>query len=371
MKRSLILVVVAACSSDGSSDVVGPFTGTTHRYVVDKLTLLQSDARYELGDDLDGDGMIDNQLGTIISALSMTHDTSTHAADMIAAGSLASSVLVEADSLGSDDSVGVRYFGADGDPATVAGGRIHNGTFVSNRTRETHVPGAAKVRLPIFADADPVAMSLEGVEIDFMSDGAGGLEAIVRGGIPIEEARSAAYAGIAQMMTTNPTAHLPFARVLDTDHDGVITMAEIADNSLVTAFIRTDLHATMRLSAGFAVHLSPCDAGPCTTQPPADPCHDRARDGTETDLDCGGSCAKCAAGASCSVPADCQTGGCDNGHCRAPSCTDGLRDGFESDVDCGFVGCAACQLGKTCATGNDCVSGNCVSNLGSTGTCGS
>ncbi|MDB4956336.1 MAG: hypothetical protein JWO36_3905 [Myxococcales bacterium] len=372
MKRFLTLALVAGCSSsNGSSDVVGPFTGTPHRYVVDRITLLQSDVQTELGDDLDGNGTIDNQLGTIISALAMTHDTSTHAADMIAAGSLASSVEVDANSLGNDDLVGVRFFGADTDAATAVGGRIHAGTFVSNRTRETQAPGAATVRLPIFADADPLPLSLEGVEIDFGSDGTGGLDAIIRGGIPVADAQAMAYAGIAQMMKTNPAAHLPFARILDADHDGTITTTELQDNTLVTAFIRTDLHATMRVSVGFFVHLSPCASGRCTTTPPADACHDRLRDGNETDVDCGGSCLPCAAGVTCNVPADCQTGGCDSGHCRVPTCTDGLRDGFESDVDCGDVGCAPCAIGKVCAAGNDCTSKNCMQGIGTTGVCGS
>ncbi|MBL0220945.1 MAG: hypothetical protein IPQ07_44630 [Myxococcales bacterium] len=103
---------------------------------------------------------------------------------------------------------------------------------------------------------------------------------------------------------------------------------------------------------------------------PVDACTDRVRDGAETDIDCGGgTCPTCAAGLACTTPADCQTGGCDSGTCRAPTSSDGLRDGFESDVDCGAA-CPDCAAGQRCGNGDDCVSGRCNATVGSSGTCG-
>ena len=97
------------------------------RYVVDQLELPQTgDEATSLGDDLDGDGTVDNQLGVIFSALVTTHDASTHGADMIASGAIASSVEIQ---LGDGDTAGVTYYGADGDPATVMGGRVIAGAF--------------------------------------------------------------------------------------------------------------------------------------------------------------------------------------------------------------------------------------------------
>ena len=94
MRYVAIALVVGGCSPS-SSDVVGPFTGTAQRFVVDRLELPQtSDEATSLGDDLDGDGTVDNQLGVIFSALVLTHDASTHAADMIASGAIASSVVI-------------------------------------------------------------------------------------------------------------------------------------------------------------------------------------------------------------------------------------------------------------------------------------
>lgn len=45
-----------------------------------------------------------------------------------------------------------------------------------------------------------------------------------------------------------------------------------------------------------------------------------------------------------------------------PLCTDGQRDGTESDVDCGGD-CSPCALTQGCADARDCASGTCVGHL--------
>ncbi len=366
------LALLAACGTSGSGDVVGPFTGPEHRYVVDRMTLpATSDDAKALGDDLDGNGTIDNQLGVVFSALSSTGDATTHIADMIASGALASSVVIQADSLDSDPSVGVYYYGADGALANVIGGKIVAGAFTSNRAATSKHTGTATLALPIFDAADPLSLDAQLVELDFTPDGQGGLDAIVRAAIPIDVARAAATIGVGQMVAADPVRHLVFSRFFDTDHDGIITPQEIADSSVVGAFLVADLHATDMMSVGFSVHLSPCDSGRCPGAPAADPCHDRAVDGDESDVDCGGSCTlRCPAGESCRAQPDCQTAGCDSGKCRAPSCSDGIRDGIEADVDCGLItGCALCAVGQVCVNGMDCASGKCSNAVGATGMC--
>jgi hypothetical protein len=175
--------------------------------------------------------------------------------------------------------------------------------------------------------------------------------------------------------------HVVFGRLMDTNLDGKISRDEF-DASVIALLIAPDIqlfdgghYAPQALpktkdsfSVAFRVHLSPCPAGHCTSAAPADACRDRVRDGTETDVDCGGTCQPCQAGASCAAPNDCQTNACDTGRCRAPSCTDGMRDGFESDVDCGD-NCAKCPPGRACVAGSDCASGTCNNSPGSLGTC--
>src|SRR5207247_5345292 len=64
-------------------------------------------------------------------------------------------------------------------------------------------------------------------------------------------------------------------------------------------------------------------------------CDDGFRDGDETDVDCGGTCAACADGLGCLHGGDCRSRSCVAGACAAPSCTDGIQNGAETDVDCG------------------------------------
>jgi hypothetical protein len=45
-------------------------------------------------------------------------------------------------------------------------------------------------------------------------------------------------------------------------------------------------------------------------------------------------------------------------------CSDGIKNGSETDVDCGGGTCPRCAVGKTCASRNDCASGRCAA-----GTC--
>ncbi len=59
-------------------------------------------------------------------------------------------------------------------------------------------------------------------------------------------------------------------------------------------------------------------------------CSDEKRNGDESDVDCGGSCAACANDRNCTGPSDCQSGICrasDRGVvCIATSCTDQLKN---------------------------------------------
>ena len=80
---------------------------------------------------------------------------------------------------------------------------------------------------------------------------------------------------------------------------------------------------------GFAqMGVEECDDGNmseadmCTTMCKTPTCMDMAKNGTETDVDCGGACmSKCALGKACTVGGDCGTGFCSMNLCAvAPSC---------------------------------------------------
>ena len=106
-----------------------------------------------------------------------------------------------------------------------------------------------------------------------------------------------------------------------------------------------------------------CDLS--THQCKAATCSDGVKNGSETDLDCGGNCAtKCANGSGCLIGSDCVSLSCSmGGTCLAPTCTDGIKNGTETDTDCGGVTCDGqghlCADGLKCSSGGDCTSGLC------------
>ncbi len=98
-----------------------------------------------------------------------------------------------------------------------------------------------------------------------------------------------------------------------------------------------------------------CQTGFCS----ASPCADGVRNGSESDIDCGGGdaqCRRCQEGELCNGDGDCDGAVCSNGVCA--SCGDGRAGGAESDVDCGGA-CGACATGLLCNLDSDCDSGAC------------
>jgi hypothetical protein len=104
---------------------------------------------------------------------------------------------------------------------------------------------------------------------------------------------------------------------------------------------------------------APCNGGVCA----APSCSDGKKDGTETGIDCGGSCPGCGTGLACNTNADCQSHYCIPGAvgCVAATCADGVLDGSETDIDCGGGSCPACPNLKKCQSTADCQSGLCSS----------
>lgn len=104
-----------------------------------------------------------------------------------------------------------------------------------------------------------------------------------------------------------------------------------------------------------------CKAHTCTAVSDAD----GVQNGTETDLDCGGvGNARCNDGLKCLVESDCKSDVCSDEagtlRCQVPSPTDGKKNGTETDVDCGGDGAnPRCATGLNCLVGTDCVTLGC------------
>jgi hypothetical protein len=94
-------------------------------------------------------------------------------------------------------------------------------------------------------------------------------------------------------------------------------------------------------------------------------CTDNAKDGSETDVDCGGVCEGCGFAKSCNASADCLSSACDGitSTCDFNPCADHRRDNQESDVDCGGPVCGPCLVGKKCNTNGDCAPGHICNGL--------
>ena len=114
-----------------------------------------------------------------------------------------------------------------------------------------------------------------------------------------------------------------------------------------------------------------CAAGLfCIKQSCAAPsCKDNARNGDESDVDCGGSCPGCNAGQICTHGADCDSKSCMVGVCGGTSCSDGIKNGTESDIDCGGA-CGKCANVRACLLASDCQSALCQSATCVDGACG-
>jgi hypothetical protein len=82
-------------------------------------------------------------------------------------------------------------------------------------------------------------------------------------------------------------------------------------------------------------HLAHGDTlGACSSPPPppGPTCSDGVKNGTETDVDCGGSCRRCENGKSCGTQDDCASALCVNGKCQACSAAD--QCGSDAGLQC-------------------------------------
>jgi cysteine-rich repeat protein len=70
------------------------------------------------------------------------------------------------------------------------------------------------------------------------------------------------------------------------------------------------------------------DADQCTSQCQAPTCEDQAKNGDETDVDCGGAtCPKCQLEAACAAPSDCASGSCSGGLCKVATTCAAIKAG--------------------------------------------
>ena len=132
--------------------------------------------------------------------------------------------------------------------------------------------------------------------------------------------------------------------------------------------LRRYLHRRQDLRSNSDCAANRCELLACRT------CTDGVKTGTESDIDCGGSCVsgnagKCGLGKTCNANSDCGSSTCTGGVCVRPpfDCFDGIKgsnDVNETDVDCGGSDCTnRCIIGKACLVGSDCTTGTCTAGV--------
>ena len=114
---------------------------------------------------------------------------------------------------------------------------------------------------------------------------------------------------------------------------------------------------------------SDCQTGVCTGGKCAPPGPtDGVKNGSETDVDCGGGAGAplCGDTKACALgPRDCASFVCTGNVCQAPTNGDGVKNGTETDIDCGGGnGAPLCAATQACVDGpRDCQSGVCAGNM--------
>lgn len=110
-----------------------------------------------------------------------------------------------------------------------------------------------------------------------------------------------------------------------------------------------------------------CDQGVCTgNKCQAATSSDSVKNGSETDVDCGGgaptNAPTCGTNGACLVAGDCDSGVCTANKCKAATSSDNVQNGTETDKDCGGgapTNAPKCGSGKTCKVSSDCSSDGC------------
>jgi hypothetical protein len=377
-----LLSTLAGCGGlpQPPADVAGPFTGAIHRYRVDAIAVPQDSKMY--GDDLDGDERVENQLGLISGAFWGEGITNKHVAELVASGAITSIVELQSDdpALHDDPTIGVRFIGGPGDAAGTMGGVLRNGVVTTNRLRFTHAPVPSTLHVPVLPDADPVTLPLAATQLDLTADGKGGWNMTLQGAVKGSSPQLALFVpSLLQGWALHPEHYGTLLAVLDHDRNGHLEMSELLASGILTNVMSPDVElfgadgnwgraanekerTNDALSVGIGFHLTACTDDACSLPKAAPTCFDRARNGDEIDVDCGGSCGACAAGAACTAESDCQSH-CVEGRCAEPTCSDGKADGVEGGVDCGW-GCAmGCPDHDGCVADGNCLSGSCNSGL--------
>ncbi len=279
----LPLALAPACTDPDPPTPPDVTTGAYHGFVQRGWTLPHhaTEAR-ALGFDLDGDGDIDNQVGSLVGSLiNLGLEIDDASADAFASGASVALHRVRADDLANDGTVewrtyeGVpagapRFDGTDrfdvGAETGALTGMIHDG-------RAELTWGATTISLPFFPGQSPLRLPLVRAQLTADIDAAG-CAGTIAGLIPRAELEGMILPNLAVEMIIHIARHpesefTPIAmQVFDTNDDGQLTVAEVLATPLMRGLVSPDIDTDddgVRDAMSFAAAF---DCVPATFTPP-------------------------------------------------------------------------------------------------------
>jgi hypothetical protein len=274
---SLVALAAAACggtpdsapSSGGGEGTFGPKPGAPRRFAVDAIQYPDKPSDFAV--DLNGDGVRDNQLATILGVFAANQtDPARSVGRLLDSGELAPVIDLTSD----DQSMHLRW--QDGSLETTVDGKLTKNTFASESAYKRTQPLSGFVRLPIFADSEPVKLPLVGVVLQLRLEDDGTVSGSLHGAVRIADLEALVmpeiFRAFDQMVTRFPDNHKSIVGLLDRDGDEHVSYEEFKTSPIVKPFLRADVQlfdaagrwapnpkntAPDSLSLGFGFHASP------------------------------------------------------------------------------------------------------------------
>ncbi len=302
---ALALLLVVGCGKHEASDAAPngcevTSTGAESKYVLNAITLPQQ--RTDFAIDLNGDGRLDNQLGSLVGALAANNLDSQASNDaVLAAGKLV--VLLDENAadlmsdacgsatieMGNDTAAAPLFDGTDSFTAdtTFPGGAfrgpISASAFESESPAATTRPVSLSIKLVLFPGATPVRLDLVGAHLHFVRSDTQVTGGQLQGAIRQTEVQSSLVPALAASLNSSISADpmsptsVSLLQVFDTGgaadlactntcrnpdltcaqaNDGVIAVCEVGTNAIIKNVLNPDVQL---FDATGAYHPNPAN----------------------------------------------------------------------------------------------------------------
>ena len=232
-RAAIAAAILVGCTA---SEPPTPESGPYRRLVLDDMALPTSFVLADsLGIDLNGDGNVDNALGTALRTLFAQGDVRDDSSVRGLIGSGAVPSLI--DVFGSGDLVGVAFHGTPTSDATVLRGTVDGAGGIDAELQETSLT----LLLPALVDADPSPVQLDYAALELSPTGDGGYDVGLQGLAEDKPLKNAACVGLIQMIENDPEDHQEVLMLLDTNQDGKTSLAECVASSVVATLLYPDV----------------------------------------------------------------------------------------------------------------------------------